>query len=400
MKTLDYNLVKADALEYFLLSYGWVVVKSFKNGVDVWKSKRNQKKVWVPKDCTFDDYEEAIEEVIDVLAFEEQLSSEEVVLRLKQLYLAKDLLQIRVDASDIKSGNISFNDGVHVFNSLKDIMLGAVKELSGSFKGLKSKFMLDTDLGQTAIGSYIVNAYLPLLNELDTDSKQLQLDNLDGETIGRKVNKTLINRLIKLKKIIDHYSDTNSNVLIQELLTIGYTKQECNAVEKLFGEVGNRDWQVKVLWSHVQQEPSNQVSFVEFSKNDAVIVRKISEKLKSTDVREGVSIFARVVGLKRDHALEETTGTVTIKSDIGDIECTIKAEMDDVCYAIANDAHKRKKYVKIEGDLLKARIGKLKRFFMRKVTSVEVVEGDLDILNEDPQLLLLVSNSDSVETKL
>jgi hypothetical protein len=397
MKTLDYKMLTAAAIEGFLASYGWMIVKSFENGVDVWKSKKNQKKIWVPKDISFDDYEEAIDEIVDVLSEEEQLSADEVILRLKQLYLAKDLLQIKVDASDIKAGNISFNDGVHVFNSLKNILLGAVNELSGSFKGLKSKFMLDTDLGQTAEGSYIVNAYLPLLNEPNSDSDQFQLNNLDGETIGRKVNKTLINRLVTLKKIIDHYSENNSNSLIQELLSIGYTKQECDAVEKLFGEIGNRNWQINMLWSHLQQQPINQVSNVEFSREDASKVRLISEKLKSTEIREGISIFARIVGLKRDHTLNDKTGTVTIKSDIGDLERTIRSELDEVFYAVASDAHKRKKYVKIEGNLIKAKIGKLTRLFMHKVTSLEVIEGELDASNKDPQLILLVNNVDNSE---
>ncbi len=395
MKNFEYELLTAPALNSFLNSYGWEVIKTFGNGVQVWKTNEGRKKLWIPTDNTFDDFEDAIEEVIQVLASEENISEEEAILRLKQAYITKDLLQIRVDASDIKSGNISFNDGVNVFNSLKNIVLGAIKELSGSHAGLKTKYFLETDLGQTAQGSYIVNAYLPLLDEPESDLDQLQLENLEGETIGRQVNKTLINRLVILKKILNDYSDNNSNALIQQLLTIGYTKQECDAVAKLFGEVGNRDWQVKVLWSHSQESAPQQVSLVEFSNRDATKIRKISDKLKSTDIKEGVSIAARVVGLKRDHALNETTGTVSLKFMIGDVEKTLTSEMDEQAYTIANEAHKSKKYVQVEGNLMKAKIGRSVRFFMPKVTNVDIIEKDLELNETNSQLTLRARDVES-----
>ncbi|SHG12502.1 hypothetical protein SAMN05216361_1365 [Marisediminitalea aggregata] len=390
MSTLEYDLLTPTALADFLYSYGWQVIKTFDNGVQVWSSRSTNKKVWIPTDSTFEDYEEAIEELIQLLSVEEHITTEEVILRLKQAYLTKDLLQLRVDASDIKSGNISFNDGVSIFNSLKNIVLGAIAELSKSLPGLKSKYLFDTDLGQTAEGSYIVNAYLPLLSDTNSNEHQLALKHLEGNgTIGRLVNKALIKRLVTLKKIIDQYTDSNSNSLIQKLLTIGYTKQECDAVASLFGEVGNRDWQIKIHWSQTQKESPEQVSYVEFNKDDASKVRKIAAKLQSTDYLEDVVIYARVVGLKRDHTLEIPTGVVTLKAEFADNEKQITSEMDDVSYSIANEAHKTKKYVCIEGDLIKAKIGKSTKFFMPKVIEIKIVEEELEFSNVNPQLISL-----------
>ncbi|MFT7007640.1 MAG: hypothetical protein ACJAXJ_002169 [Colwellia sp.] len=378
---VDTSEITPAMLENIMLYFGWSKLKSFPKKADVWKSKDNTKKQWVPNIIELADYDEKIYEIINSIAESEKLTEAEVALQFKQLYNSRDLIQLRIVSNDVTEGNIVFGDGIKLFDSFKTLVNGAISEVSGAIKDVKDSFLNESILGQTAVGSYIINAYLPLLNEPIKDLEQPQLKNVDGSGIGRKINQTLINRLDILNHVLSNYSDKHSNEQIDALLRVGYTKKECESIESLFGKSGNRSWEIKVLWSGVLPNPRGQNSFVRFDKSVATNAHKITNKLKDTKLHEGVKLIGRVVGLKRDY--DDKLGHVTIKTTFEKQDITISAEMDDNCYSIADKANDSKSHVTVKGNLIKAQVGKYTKYIMPLVTSIEIAQMELGITSID-----------------
>lgn len=382
---LDYQKVTPAMLEKAMVHFGWSKIKTFPNKKTVWASQSGSAKQWVPLDDGFDDYYDCVVDTVQSISRNSKVDSSDINLYLKQFFYNKDLVQLRIEADDIHNGSISLNDGVDLFGAFKQIIAGAVKEVSGAVKDVKDAFFSGCELGQTTIGSYVVNAYLPVLEETRLEAPgQQSLNAIEPMAIGRKINQTLINRLTILQEVMTGYSDENSIDVVRKLLEIGYTKKECEAIGVLFGKNGHHNWEVKVLWSHLQTIPAEQRSLVRFDKTASSNAREIANKFKRMDYRDHITLTGRVASLDRDYVYD--IGKIILKSEVDDVEVSIKVVLDNTQYRQATHAHNTKTHIEITGDLIIVKSGKSKNYVMNHVESMRETQLKLDLGHSDNEL--------------
>jgi len=373
--SLDYHKVTPSMLEHTMDHFGWSKIKSFPNQRAVWASSTGDVKQWLPLSQQFDDYDQIVTQAIDSISKNSQVSVSDVDLYINQFFNNKDLVQIRIDADDVQTGRIEFDDGVNLFGAFKQIVKVAVREVVGTIKDAKESFLEQCELGQTAVGSYVINAYLPVYCEIEqSDTGQRDMD-VGSSDLGRKINLTLINRLAQLNSIIADYSSENSIQIVHKLLSLGYTKTECEAVETLFGKKGERNWEVSVLWSKAIETDVNQVSFVRFDKSTSANVHSITKSLKHTSSKKKQKLEGRVVQLSRDYG--QNSGKIAFKTIWQDKEVKIDVMLNDEDYEIATKAHSTKLNISIIGDLNIIDKGKNSTYVVNHVEKLEKVQYTL-----------------------
>lgn len=383
--SVDYHNVTPSMLESAMLHYGWSKIKTFPNKTAVWSSSNGTAKQWVPTDSGFDDYEEVVADTIRSISEHSQTSDTDVDLYVQQFFSNKDLIQLRVFGDDIVGGNIDLQAGAKLPNALSKLIEGAFNEVSSSMKELKKSmktaFFSECELAQTSVGSYVVNVYLPVfIGQQSDQSEQLNIE-CDGVNLGRKISLTLINRIVRLYRAVVDYSFDKSDEVIESLLELGFSKNDCDAAFSLFGNLsgGNsgRNWEIKALWSGIESVPKEQASLVQFDGDIAAKLRDLSKKFESVKQINNAELIGRVVYLGKDYG--DQLGTFIFKSLIEDKEVKVKVTLERQLYDEAVHAHEFEQYVKLVGLLSTLDKGKKKSYSMNQVQQLQVIQPSLDV---------------------
>lgn len=369
---LNYQELSPFSIEQLLSGHGWEHLKTFPGKSSVWRSPTKITK-WVPQDTSVEDYEEAIDAIIEAFAQSKSISPEDAASYFRQLYLNKDLVRLRVDSSDVQNGQIGLTDGTELFKSLKRIISNTLEGVPGLAKNVKDQFLNRSELAQTQVGSYVINAYLPLLEDLDINQREFQ--NLPSPAVGRKVNERLAQRLSVLQEVLANYSDLKSAALIERLLLAGFTRVECEAIEALFGKKGHRNWEIDFLWSSTLGEVPSIKSHIRFEHGTSSSAHQVTKRFSRLNTQPDSSLVGRVTKLNRDYA--DKQGHISLRTHMDDKEITVHVSLDETRYQIAQEANANKQVVRITGDLITYRTGSRKRYVMRSVTALTVIQKEL-----------------------
>jgi uncharacterized protein YfeS len=369
---IDYYKITPSTLENFIKDLGWKKIKQYQDNTTVWKSGEYQDVFWLPARNDYDDFPNVVNKILESLSNSTGRDIDEFTEELIQYYNDKDLLKLRVISEDVDRGQIHIQDGTSIYESLQVLLSSAVKHVSGIGQKLKQQFNDDTLLGQTAIGSYIVKTYTPVL-EIDDEPEQHDLGQIERKGLGRQIIQKLI---IRLNLIISIYKTVNlegSAVNVGEsLLENGFTKKECLAIENLFGSKGHRNWELKVLWAKAldQSKDNTLVKFDHSYSSAANKVVKYLETLQSD--MSTVTVEGRVTGLDRDY--DEELGTVKLKGRVKKKECTVTLHLNEVDFDVAHSANARRATIKVTGELTETKIGKRKLYEMHNIEELILLQ--------------------------
>lgn len=356
---LDFSSIMPSMVESLIASFGWEKKKSFPSRVNVWHYKSQNEAIWVPQQSIFSDYEDCIKKIIKQLSARHELSEVEITEQLKQYYYHKDLMKIRVISDDVNDGKIQYNDGTDIYNSLKEIIKGSMRAVSGITKANKDLFNTDCSLGQTDIGSYIVNIYCPIIETPD-DHEQSQLPSIGSSGIGRQINQKTFKRLEYINNLLSSINnDVNDNV-VAALVEQGFTKKECQAVENLFGSKGHRDWEIKFIWSKVCKHDTT-TSIVRFDHQKSTAAHKLVKKISSLgESKSKVTLQGRILGLERDY--NDQLGSVKFITEIEGKDRKVTVHLNESDFKVAHSANDIRSLVSVTGELTETQAGKRKYY--------------------------------------
>lgn len=184
-------------------------VKIFQTKIDSGESFQ----VNIPTDKNLLDYKQAMYEAIEIVAFVEKQPTEQLMLYL--LNPNTDILKIRLDKKGIETGNILFDDAIHIYENAKKLIAATAQDIlhprryhQGRIDDSISKFISNCKFGQTEIGSYIVSVVCPFaeLNEVD-GYRQLSIFSEEercAESLTRQVTNKIITNIFSIRNHIDN----------------------------------------------------------------------------------------------------------------------------------------------------------------------------------------------------
>lgn len=341
--------VTPDQVRGYLVHGGWVEDGELGNVATIWHrspAEGYEHEVIAPKTTASRDYTSRINDLLLNLANFEEREVERVFEDISRFYA--DTIRIRVAHADVKEGTIPLEDGVLLMEKAREVLTSAAlstlskrRYFSGNKPQRVSEFIRMSRLGQTEVGSYIINIIAPLSQSEDGF--------IDDLPFARLVTNTLSVSLSEAKKIVDSpVLDTSSGEL-DVAVDKGVSANLFDSLIGLSGDKKNRDFSISI--SFAKSREVNSAVFEEFSFNAANVPRleRASEYLKDYYTIENFNLSGLVTALKREKLSSD--GHITVSAVIDDHERNISIELQHDDYLKAIHAHENKRFVECIGDV-------------------------------------------------
>lgn len=337
-------------LESYMLSHGWFRDGDFKGLATIWHRSdidQSDAEILLPSSTSARDFADRMIDAVTAIS-QYEVRSPLTILKEVMGHFA-DLVRIRVFHNDVDTGTIPINDGVLLNIRARDLIASAVMSTASKrrhFMGKRSpevKAYIDSlRLGQTEVGSYIVNVIAPI------GPSQSDQGAFEDIPLSNIVTANLASSLEALTLAIDRFSSIGDLTVFDAAVTSGASSNMCDALVGLSGVEKKRGFEISIIPSHRPEA----VSDVKLFRFDAGRVAKIADA--SAYYKDNYVLPARTItgSIKRlDRPLNDETGTVTVTAMIGEIEKHVSIQLGPDEYMDAVNAHKQRAAIQCTGDL-------------------------------------------------
>ena len=310
----------------YLKDTGWMQFPTKKTYVKIFQISKSDSdffQVTIPMNRDLLDYQDAMYQAIETVAFVEGQSTEQLLLFL--LNPNTDILKIRLDRKNIEAGSILFDDAV-------------------------SQFINNCKFGQTEIGSYVVSVVCPFAELDDAEGyKQLSIFSEEeqcADSLTRKVTNRIMSNVSFIKNTIDegNYSSLSDSDNIS-----------ANFYEALAGlNLKEDDTNLEFIaqWSPTVKKNRASCDRIMLSNNYYEPISVATSQLREC-ISTKTKIFGRIKKLESSPDPEKrNSGKITIVYlNEEDKPRTITANLNKVDYEKAIEAHSHGNHVEIVGDI-------------------------------------------------
>lgn len=346
-------------LESYMLSNGWFRDGDFKGLASIWHRSSNDQtdaEILLPSSAAAKDFADRMVDAVIALSLFEMRPTLAVLKEITGYFT--DLVRIRVFHNDVDSGTIPINDGVLLNIRARDLMASAVMSTASKrrhFMGKRSpevKAYIDSlRLGQTEVGSYIVNVIAPI------GTSQSDQKSFEDVPLSNIVTANLASGLEALTLALDEFSSIGDLTVFDTAVTSGASSNMCDALIGLSGTEKKRGFEISITPSHRHPTASRIKSFI-FDVDRVAKIADASAYYKDNYVLPARTIIGSIKRL--DRPLNDEAGTITVTTMIGETEKHVSIQLGPDEYMDAVNAHKQKYAIQCTGDLhVSARSSKL-----------------------------------------
>jgi hypothetical protein len=347
----DLESITPDLLKSYLESENWIKDGDISNQANIWHRDNDESythEVIQPIDSNIRSYEQRLIEAIKSIAEFENRGFSSVVDDMTNF--SSDLVKVRVIHPDVEGGTIPLEDGVLLIQRSRDLLIASTlstfkkqKVFNGSRSQDVQNFLGKLKLGQTEIGSFVVNLISPI--EVSTDHQQDDFDT----SLTRSVSVNLARSLTAISKAVDKYANSKSIFDFEETVNKGVSANFCDALIGLSGRAKARRFSIKIKTGRLEAEPITFADSYEFSPQSIPNLEAASEYFKGRYTVKNFQVLGLVSVLK--HLPNDDYGQITVKALIKDKlkSITIQLPLDE--YWQAFEAHKADEEVTCYGTL-------------------------------------------------
>lgn len=346
------NDISPIQLSSYLEKKGWIKDGNIGSKAVVWHRAEDDNydfEVIQPIDVSVRGFTQKLNEAITSISEFEKRNSHLVLDDILNFYA--DLVKIRVIHNDVESGSIPLDDGVLLIEKSKELLIASTlstfkkkKYFSGSRPAGAQDFISKLRLGQTEIGSFIVNLISPVTVNSKTQEEA------DKTSLTRSVTTNLAKSLTSISSAIKQYSEDQNIFHFEEVVANGVSANLCDALIGLSGSSKSRSFEINIKLAGVELEEQNVITHHSFKPNQLPAIESASEYYKGNYVLNDYTAFGLVTRMK--HIQGEDFGEVTISSKVNgsDKNVTVQLSLDD--YWSAVHAHESVSYVTCSGNLI------------------------------------------------
>lgn len=344
------RLPNAHQLAAYLALTGWVEDGSLGGLATVWhrldEESAGDAEVVVP---TLENVADALNLIDDALIALAQFQSRSVVEVVESIFdTGADIVRVRVVHSDVEGGSIPVDDGVLLNQNARDLLLSAAnssvarkKMFLGGRPDIANTYMKSVRLGQTSIGSYVVNLIVPI---------QPTTNELENRPFSRVVTENLNGALTALQAAAAEFKASADLAVFDRTIDKGVSANMCEALIGMSGVHQSRKLSVSVVASPLIASSIVPSTSIEFDSETFPAIQAAVEYFKDNYVLTNRTIRGYVKRLDRIHG--EIAGTVAITTVLfGKNEKNVSVELSAEDYAEAIKAHEQNLLVEIHGDI-------------------------------------------------
>jgi hypothetical protein len=265
-----------------------------------------------------------------------------------------DVIRLRAPQAE-EDGSIAIQSGVELFQQARDMLLAAACSVTRPQRVYRSGKIREANdyldkvrLGQTERGSFVVTLISPVPPALKPTEQLNIWPELEEDPYERRVTRTLLNALKATKLALQGTNRGEGIEAFERGVKHGISANFCEATAALIEDGEGLD--VTISWALTRPAPDPSAT-ITFLKSDASTLREAAEVLREREPRPSELIEGYVAALARDKKAKE--GRVTIKTIIDGRLSSVKVDFGPSDYRVVSDAHKHRKSVSLEGDLVR-----------------------------------------------
>lgn len=345
------NSILPSQLMGYLTEQGWREDGAIENIASVWHREEQEYlefEIIQPTRVDLKDYKERVADLVGTLARFENRSVQTVLEDLLNFYA--DIIKIRVVHNDVEGGSIPLSDGVSLFEHAKDLLTSVAKSTFSKRKYFFGQSSQDVNdivnkfrLGQTEVGSYIVNLIIPIECGIGDQQDHSEV------SITRSVSHTLARSLLAIEASIDQYKSTRKDIVFDSAVQHGVSANLCDALVGLTGEAHIRNVEIKLSLSRGDKEFLDIPLSYSFNSSEVPFLQRASDYYKDKYVIQGYTVSGYVRSLKHEEG--DDFGTVSVSSLVNEKERNVTFELPTDQYWEAHHAHKAGLIVECTGHL-------------------------------------------------
>jgi hypothetical protein len=343
--------ITPDLLKSYLESQGWIKDGNISNQANIWHRDNDESYIYEviqPIDSNIRSYGQRLIEAIKSVA---EFENREVLAIVDDMAnFSSDLVKVRVIHPDVEGGTIPLEDGVLLIERSRDLLIASTlstfkkqKVFNGSRSQDVQNFLGKLKLGQTEIGSFVVNLISPI--EISTNHQQ---DGCDT-SLARSVSVNLARSLTAISEAVDKYANSKSIFEFEETVNKGVSANLCDALVGLSGLAKARRFSIKIKTGGLEAEPINFAENYEFFPQSIPNLEAASEYLKGRFTVKNFQVFGFVSVLK--HLPNDENGQITVKALVKDKLKSITIQLPLSEYWQAFEAHKAGEEITCHGTL-------------------------------------------------
>jgi hypothetical protein len=347
-------------LETYLMSRGWQCDGELSGLASIWHRPDEgayDAEVVAPRSDSARDYRDRIVDAVLAVASYERREPVDVAKEIAGHFA--DHIRVRVIHRDVVEGTIPLNDGILLNQRARDLLASSAmsatfkrKHFSGKRPPETREFLNSLRLGQTEVGSYVVNVIAPL-----SPAAPAEQDVIPTTSITRMVTANLSAGLDALLQAIHEFGQEDDVTVFNSAVNAGVSANMCDALLGLSGEQRERGFEVTITPCPTDGFKSEPRTYV-FHTEEVKILAAASEYYKDNYVLPDQTIRGFIKRLDRPPTDE--TGTITVEATILNTDKHVAIELGPDEYLDAVTAHKMKEVIECRGDVsVKARSAKL-----------------------------------------
>jgi hypothetical protein len=294
------------------------------------------------------DYRQRLREALFAIATFEKREVVDVLNEVKRLF--SNVITVRVVHADTAHGTIPISDGVLLISKAKDLVIAAAHSMYSKRKQFigptpkEAKSYLDTLLlGQTEIGSYVVNVIAPIQNSFVGD--QVTAEDIP---LAQAITSNLVTGLEGLERAGAVYEERGDLKAFDAAILAGASANMCDALLGFSGEKHNRSFEITVTAAPGPMFESEPRKF-QFDARHVELLEKATSYYKDDYVLHQRTLIGYIRKLSRQK--DEISGTVTLQAQVGDVERNVLVELSGDDYHLAVLAHDHSEPIKVSGDV-------------------------------------------------
>ena len=345
--------VSVEQLQAYMQSKQWFEDGKIRNVATIWHRHQDEGAEVVLPFSYVKDFGLRVRDALIAIASFEMREVFDVIGDIKLLY--SNVITVRVIHADTEDGTIPINDGVLLISKAKDLLSSAAQAVYAKrrhFFGPTPKHArdyLDTLLlGQTEIGSYVVNVIAP--NQANFVVEQAVADPtiVDAAPLSQAITLSLVTGLEAFSKASTKYAEMGSLKAFDDVVLSGVSANLCDALLGFSGEKRNRTFEISVTAAANPMFESESRKFA-FDGKQVEILEKVSGYYKDDYVLPDRVLTGYITKLVRPK--DETAGTITLDSTLSDVERKVRVLLTGDDYHLAVIAHDNGEMVRVQGDV-------------------------------------------------
>ncbi len=340
-------------LQSYLASKQWTMEGTLRQVASIWRrADDNAAEVVLPLSESLKDFKQRVGDALEAIAEHERRPATEVLGDV--LRTLADLIAVRVIHEDTNEGTIPINDGVLLVARARDMLKSAAlalyakrRQFSGHPTDEAKAYLESLRLGQTEVGSYIINVFAPI-PPAPAPIAQWTEGEVPRVPLATAVTASLASGLEALITATGEYSERHDLTIFDAAVVRGASSNMCDALLGLSGQERKRAFEIKISAARsplFDGEPK--VFMFDAGRVEALV--KASEYYKDNYVLHDRIVTGLIKRL--DRSVGDETGTIMVAAKVADQDKHISIELGPEDYDLAITAHKHNETVRCAGDI-------------------------------------------------